>query len=182
MSKLKRCPFCGSKARIEKSWRFDNTFASQCTNDNCIASNREDGEFGGFESDFNTKNKAIESWNTRPIEDAQAAEIKKLTAELNAVVEKDKSDIDKLWSALHRENDLCVPGGFIETVCAHLRYYPKRIDELSSKIKQLQETLDKIACREIDMNMHRDDLDAIALGMRNDAIEALEILKSKERL
>jgi hypothetical protein len=61
MTKLKKCPFCGSAAS------HGTKVMSYCSNQDC----RIHGVF--------MQNKV---WNTRPIEKAQAAEIKQLKAEI----------------------------------------------------------------------------------------------------
>lgn len=65
MDELKKCPFCGGTPRMEHEgdWWF-----VQCVTPECATTGTCDlGESG-----------AVESWNTRPTEDAQAAEIERL--------------------------------------------------------------------------------------------------------
>ena len=63
---LKPCPFCGGKAEFEKDEGWF-VFCEKC---------------GSMTVLFDTKPEAKETWNSRPIEDAQAAEIKRLREEL----------------------------------------------------------------------------------------------------
>ena len=77
---LKACPFCGGEAEIihdasNSEWLIPNGCHVACKSLDCSAEGPWDlGESG-----------AIEAWNIRPIEDAQAAEIAELRAELAAM-------------------------------------------------------------------------------------------------
>ncbi|GEM_PF-4488677 len=92
MSELKPCPFCGSSAQIVSSWSHrSNEYAIQCSGDafeedrnyGCPACNYEQDEQGGFGFSYistvkGDKERAIEIWNTRPIEDQLRAENERL--------------------------------------------------------------------------------------------------------
>lgn len=73
--KLKRCPFCGEKAILEKDGRG---FRVICSRDN--------EEYMGnlvVGTEWYTKEEyAIETWNTRPAEDSLRKEIKELKKHL----------------------------------------------------------------------------------------------------
>lgn len=64
---LKPCPFCGGKAEFENDNEEWFVFCEKC---------------GSMTVLFETKPEAKEAWNARPIEYAQAAEIKRLREEL----------------------------------------------------------------------------------------------------
>ena len=57
MTELKRCPFCGREARIEHKERLE-TWIVECSNGMCPASYM-------IGMDYDTKQEAIEVWNTR---------------------------------------------------------------------------------------------------------------------
>ena len=89
---LKPCPFCGSSAQIVSSWsHHSNEYAIQCSGDafeedrnyGCPACNNEQDEQGGFGFSYistvkEDKERVIEIWNTRSIEDQLKAENEKL--------------------------------------------------------------------------------------------------------
>ena len=92
MSELKPCPFCGKEPAI------DNNFAI-CVNDDCELSDY----WSGLE---------VDTWNTRPIEDALHARIAELKAENNRLAEllhnvlsslEIATDLgNKRWAALNK--------------------------------------------------------------------------------
>ena len=87
MSELKRCPFCGGKAKIDKT--IANTVSVECTV--CHASSRM---ILCTEGDI--EQKAIEAWNTRkPMQNI----VERLEENLQKIEEKRKmaeSEADKL--------------------------------------------------------------------------------------
>lgn len=87
---LKKCPFCGEKAVIQKIalGGGDFGFRVACSGNRCRAATyvRE------------TRKEAKTEWNNRPIEDEQASEIKRLREALEHVVTTDTT-VDKwgIW-------------------------------------------------------------------------------------
>jgi len=61
MEEIKVCPFCGGKAKIEP-WIDDGYFCIGCLNDECHGEIMPKGGFG-----YESKEKAIKSWNTRTV-------------------------------------------------------------------------------------------------------------------
>ena len=85
---LKPCPFCAGKAEFENDNGEWFVFCEKC---------------GSMTVLFDTKPEAKEAWNTRPIEDKQAAENKRLYDALNEIVNRndfsrycDISQLDKV--------------------------------------------------------------------------------------
>ena len=68
MSELKPCPFCGSEGAILDEPFYEDEYGCFC--------NKKCGAVGPCDEDGE---KAIEFWNTRPIEDALRAEIARLS-------------------------------------------------------------------------------------------------------
>lgn len=62
---LKPCPFCGGKVRLESSHGFNYVLCKKCKSEYYPAS-------------FGDLKKTVAAWNSRQVEDAQAAEIKRL--------------------------------------------------------------------------------------------------------
>ena len=64
---LKRCPFCGGKARLKSSHGFNNVSCENCGTEYPVS--------------FETRKRAKEVWNKRPIENELIGKIGKLEAE-----------------------------------------------------------------------------------------------------
>lgn len=62
---LKRCPFCGKLAQIEKRdsvWQKKTWFSVRCNTSQCCGHPREPYE-------YDTKEKAVKAWNRRAKDD-----------------------------------------------------------------------------------------------------------------
>lgn len=75
MKELKPCPFCGNSASFD-TVKTDGGWTINCDAETCM------GIIWGV-----TESAAIDAWNTRPLEDAQAAEIERLRSALAGLVE-----------------------------------------------------------------------------------------------
>lgn len=69
--KLKPCPFCGGKAGIQSAFGQHKVICLSC---------------GVVSETHDEKEKAIEVWNSRPIEDEKDAEIARLRDALDTIV------------------------------------------------------------------------------------------------
>ena len=72
-TKLKPCPFCGREVKIAKGKISFWVYCPHCV---------------GQTELYETEQKAIEAWNARPIEHAQAAEIKRLREALELIAKE----------------------------------------------------------------------------------------------
>jgi len=130
MSELKPCPFCGSSAQIVSSWsHHSNEYGIQCSGDafeedrnyGCPACNNEQDEQGGFGFSYistvkGDKERVIEIWNTRPIEDQLKAENERLRGMLREIANSAGEDacgytsgeghVDCIWKARRALNEV----------------------------------------------------------------------------
>ncbi|WP_277657230.1 Lar family restriction alleviation protein [Seleniivibrio woodruffii] len=104
MSKLKPCPFCGGVPTISETEGCDYTIQCAC----CGLSLLDDMDWDGI--GYDARQNVIDKWNTRPIEDAQSAEIETLkakVAELGTFLHNEKVRADaymELTTELKAEN------------------------------------------------------------------------------
>lgn len=97
--KLKSCPFCGGEAEIRKS---HDMYYPTCKNeDDCCGKAMTDGEFGYADPEFDTKNEAIISWNTRVDSD-----IFKVNPEIIKEIKLLKSYFEDRWEVSLHKNDI----------------------------------------------------------------------------
>ena len=91
---LKKCPFCGADPDIsvQEDDTEDTYYVVACTNCNMAHSSSDDEDV------------AIRNWNDRPIEDAQAARIAELEADVNRV----KAESDIAWRSESKMTVECV--------------------------------------------------------------------------
>lgn len=85
---LKPCPFCGGKAYIVDGGK-DYSFFAGCSN--CCS----------YTEFFKTKDEALAAWNTRPVEDAQASEIKRLRESLEKIIDRAENEESKASNATY---------------------------------------------------------------------------------
>ena len=77
---LKRCPFCGGKARLKSSHGFNNVSCENCGTEYPVS--------------FETRKRAGEVWNKRPIENELTEKIEKLEEENARLQRKLNESID----------------------------------------------------------------------------------------
>ena len=75
--KLKTCPFCGGEAKCIEFYGLYHVICCNC-------------HIAG--KDCSTRESAVSAWNNRPIEDARAAEIKRLREALEVIIDEAQKD------------------------------------------------------------------------------------------
>ena len=70
MTELKHCPFCGGEAKCIEFYGLYHVICCNC-------------HIAG--KDCSTRESAISAWNTRPIEEEQAAEIVRLRGSIESI-------------------------------------------------------------------------------------------------
>ena len=84
---LKPCPFCGGKARLKSSHGFNNVSCGNCGAEYPVS--------------FDTRKEAAAAWNTRPVEDAQVSEIKRLREALEKIIDRAENEESKASNATY---------------------------------------------------------------------------------
>ena len=109
---LNPCPYCNKSASLFHKHHWDNSNLSQisCWNLACPVK----PILSVYLQDGDSKTKAIERWNTRPIEDALHAENSRLLAEANAHAAEAERQLERLLSMLKK-----LPSEQVCEICPH---------------------------------------------------------------